>query len=712
MRTLIRSIRNTVSKRPLCFACGLFLFLLFAALYTEWRYALTVGLCALLLAIGALVCFFLCPKGHRFGSMLSAGILFAVSAALLTAHISVEYSYHRKIDSLIGRSGQAVLVVTRPKRVTVYSASCEGRLISLDGKEVGLEGVFYFPYEADLQTGDRLTVDVTLSPIREAGADLSDSYALSQGLFFNAEVNGDSFLKVGKESLFPYSLTAALRDWLTGILKLYLPDDACGLASALFLGDRSGLPEALSLSFGHLGISHTLAVSGLHLGILLGSLSWLLKKLHIPRRAHLWVLLPITLLYILLVGTASVLRAGGMLLLLLFAHRFGRRRDPLTSLFATVTLICLISPFSVLDIGLQLSFLSTFGILLVGLPLTARCQALPSPLRWLTDSLILTASALTFTLPHSIWYFGELSLISPLANLLFVPLITLLLYLIPLLLLLSPLPLLAATPAYALRLLSELTFSAAQLLGGQDSFMLTLELPLVRTIGLIWLALCIVLLCPRKTRSAVIVCTAVFLAFASICVYWHTLEIADGHELFAYSDGENDALLLRDGTRVLLCDASGGGYRFLSDAIEYAERDPAVRVDSLLLTHYHAAMRSTITDLLEDGHIEYLILPLPDSTHADLAATLEERAERGGCSVRYYSKDECMIGYHRYELLIDIESVGAHPLNALTVMYNEQCLLHYAAQTDALPSEQAPLLPANHNAEVPTDPALWNRRYD
>lgn len=709
---ILESMRNTLSKRPLCFACGLFLIVLFTTLYTEWPYALPAGLVALGLAVGALVRFFLYPERHRFLSAFLVGMMLSASVALLTGHFAIGYSYHQKIDPLDGESGQAVLVVTRPTSATTYSTTCEGKLVSLDGEEIGLDGIFTFPYEASLQTGERLTAEITIEPMRgEEDNDLGALYSLSQGLTFSATVSSEGHLKTGNEWLFPSSMSASIKDALSEILMLYLPDDACGLASALLVGDKSNLSSELSDSFRHLGLSHTLAISGLHLGILLGSLTWLLKKLHFPRRAHLWVLVPITLLYMLIVGSPSVMRAGGMLLLMLFAHPLGRKRDSLTSLFVSVSFICLISPYSVLDIGLLLSFFSTFGILLVGLPLTKHYRHLPAILRWLLDSLVFSASAITFTMPFYIWYFGELSLISPIANLLFIPLITLLLYLIPLLLLFSPIPLLAATPAYALRLLTRLTVFAAKLLGSDDTFMLSLELPLIRTVGLIWLLLGIGLLLFRKTRPIVLAWAAVYLIFSGTALCLHTLDTADEHELFAYSDGQNDALLLREGTRVMLCDASGGSYRFLSDAIAYAERDPAVRVDSLLLTHYHQAMLASLNHLLENYAVEYLILPLPDCDHADLATTLENRAKRVGCTVRYYSKEDCLVGYHGYTLLIDSDGEGTHPLNALTVSYDGKPALHYVADGDYSATD-APLLPAFHHADLPPNPSLWNRRYD
>ncbi len=706
-------MRQALRKRPLCFGCGLFLILLYLSVYTEWRYALTAGIISMALLLLCLMPIIIRTNRLKTISPLIAGGLLAAAAAFLTAHCAVQYGYHRLTDPLEGQSGQAVVVVTRPTGSTVYSASCEGKLISLNGDKIELNGIFYFPYEASLKTGDRLLVNVTLSPIRERTDGLAGCYSLSQGLYFTANAEDLPLLKTGETKLFPHSLRQTLRDILSARLLIYLPSQASALADALLLGDKTELDTDLRQAFQHLGISHTLAVSGLHLGILLGGLSLLFKKLHIPRRLHLWLLFPPSILYVLLVGSPSVLRAGGMLFFLLLAHPFGRRRDPLTSLFAVVSLICLISPFSVLDIGLLLSFSSTFGILLIGLPLAARCRSFPKPLTWLFTSLSLTASALTFTLPFSIWYFGEISLLSPLSNLLFVPLITLLLYLLPILLLLSPFPVLAATPAYAARLLSKLTASAAYLLGSDDQFMLSLSPTLIRTAGLIWLAGCIGFLCFRKTRPAVLICTALFLLFSGGYLWFHTVQIAEDRWIYAYSDGQNDALLLHAGTRVMICDASNGSYRFLSAALTLAESDPSVRADSLLLTHYHSLQLSSLPRLLSNSHIEYLILPLPDADHANLAATLAERAIKAGCKVQYYSPEECMVSYHTFQIIIDTDSQGAHPLNDLTVQEkNIKTVFYYTDSSNKPLNGEQIYLPASHSSKLPADDSAWNRRYD
>lgn len=707
MRSLIRPIRSALSKRPLCFACGLFLVVLFLLLYFEWHYTLIAGMLSLALTVGILLLFWLCRRPDRFVLALMLGIQAALTLAFFTAHFSLEYGYHRSIDSLTERTGQAVIVVSRQTDVSVYSTVCEGRLVSLDGEEIGLNGIFYLPYETHLSTGERIAADITLTPIREKPSALSDCYQLSQGLYFKADVTSDSHTLLGHEFIFPYSISGTIKDALSGILMRYLSSDASSLAKALLLGDKTDLPSELSNAFENLGISHALSVSGLHLGILLGSLSWLLKKLHLARKWHLPILLPITLLYIMTVGSASVMRAGGMFLFLLFAYPFGRKRDPLTSLFASVTLICLLSPFSVLDIGLLLSFFSTFGILLVGLPLCQACKPLPSLLRSTVESLILTASATSFTIPFSIGYFGEISLISPLANLLFVPLITALLYLIPILLLSSPFPLLAATPAYLLRVLFRFISFISNTIGGKDTFMLSLDYPIIETLGIVWIVLSAGLLCLRKTRPFVLAGTVVFLSTAGIWVLHHTQSVADCHSVYAYSDGENDALLLRDGTRVMLCDHSNGSYPFLSDAIALAEEDSAIQVDALLITHYHSRLLTTLTHLLSEGKLEYLILPRPDNQYSDLAATLEARALSADCTVHFYSTEECLIGYHRYELTIDCDEEGSHPLNQISVAYDNEEVLTYLADGES----ESLCLPACHESPSAPDLSYWNRSY-
>lgn len=702
-----------ILRRPLALASSLFLLLLFLSLRSSARFTLPAGIVLLLAAlIGFGAVFLFVPairRPLRRGLFLLAGLLLAASLAFLSAYRVTEYGLWKVAAPYDGTIAEVELTVTRVESSTAYSTTLLCDLHRLNGKPAELSGRLRLPYAADLTAGDRIALSVNFSLLRPNGAELTDCYDFSQGILFEALGSEEKYRLLSRSDPFPESRMERFRTSLRRQFYPYLSMDETGLVAALLVGDRSYLSPDLSDAFRNLGISHTLAVSGLHLGILCGSLLWIFRRLRLPRIAQLPVLLPFLLFYMALVGSPSVFRAGGMLLFTFFAYPMGRKRDPLTSLFATVAVICLLSPQSVLDVGLLLSFFATFGILLIALPLTEKVRTLPLLLRAPLTALAVTGAATLFTLPFSVWYFGNWAILSPLANLILVPIITLLLYLAPILLLLSPFPALAYTPALLIKGISEFLKFAGDFFGGSDYLLLELDYPVIKIMAILSTAAVIPLCLFRKTRPLTLAVTVLFLALSGGYCTLHANALLSERTLLPLTDGSNDCLVVQAGTRSMIIDHSEGSHAFLADAIKWAETDPLLRVDTLLITHYHYRQISTLTRLLESGHLEYLILPKPCENDRDIAVTLSRRAMKNGCRVRWYSAEECVIGYH--DVVVEIDFLGRedHPLSTVTVRCGGEQFV-YSADVTGDHSEDA-LQGTHKRPTVPGDDPRWGKRF-
>ena len=680
-----------ILRRPLALTSALFLLLLFFALRSGSPLSLPLGvlfLLATLILVGVRVWFIPAsrPSLGR-GVLLTASLLLAASLAFFSAYRVSAYGPARSVAAYDGATAEAEMTVTKVESATAYSTTLLCRLHTIDGTPAKLTGRLYLPYAANLSVGDRIALTADFSLPSPDGDSLSDCYDYSQGILFEAEGSEDSHRFLSHRDPFPESQLEGLRTAIRRQFYPYLSLEDTGLVSALLIGDRTYLSSDLSHAFRNLGISHTLAVSGLHLGILCGSLIWLLRRLRLPRRAELPILLPILLFYMALVGSPSVLRAGGMLVFTFFAYPMGRRRDSVTSLLATVGVICLISPESVLDIGLLLSFFATLGILLIALPLSEKIRPLPRLIRIPCSALAVTGGATLFTLPFSVWYFGEWAILSPIANLILVPIITLLLYLAPILLLFSPIPPLAHAPALLIRLLSALLGWIGEFVGESD-LLLPLNLPVIGILAAISMGLVMLLCLFRKTRPLTLAVAVIFLTLAGGYCTLHAYTLLGNRSVTPITDSGNDCLLIRAGTRTMLVDHSEGGYTFWADVVTAHEDDPLLKVDTLLLTHYHYRQISAITRLLQDGQLKFLILPKPCEADFDTAKLLAERAIRAGCQVRWYSANENLIGYHDFEVEVEFLGREDHPLSTVTVRYGKQEFI-YSADVTGDPSEDA-----------------------
>lgn len=208
-----------------------------------------------------------------------------------------------------------------------------------------------------------------------------------------------------------------------------LPQDEAALLATLSLGHRSALPTTLRQQFSEVGVSHVLALSGLHLGILVGLLLYVCPRRRRWRAAYYGVVILMIVAFCLLAGLpASLLRAGGMAVFMLLSRVVNRRSRMLQSLFVVTFVLLLVSPLSLLDIGFQLSFLSVLFIGLFMPSLQRRLAHWPRWAKWVAVPLCLSTVAQVGTLPLVLHTFHQFPVYFWLANLLVVPLVTWLLY--------------------------------------------------------------------------------------------------------------------------------------------------------------------------------------------------------------------------------------------------------------------------------------------
>lgn len=264
----------------------------------------------------------------------------------------------------------------------------------------------------------------------------------------------------------------ARRD-LFGLIDRYLSEREGALLKGLLFGERAYLSEELEASFRDAGVLHVLAVSGLHLSILLGLFWWLLQAIGLSIATTYGVLLPATLVYLTLVGfKVSLVRASLMLAFIVLGYALAERglilrrwSDPLQGLSLAAFVILGMAPAALFDVSFQLSFAATVGILLVLLWARPRLQCTLRKLRdrwgnglsryrqfmlWLFEKgaylVLISGAAQLAVAPVIAYHFHRLYLGALLANLIVVPMVTVALWLGVFFLMLAP----VAPPAAAL----------------------------------------------------------------------------------------------------------------------------------------------------------------------------------------------------------------------------------------------------------------------
>ncbi len=197
------------------------------------------------------------------------------------------------------------------------------------------------------------------------------------------------------------------------------------LLAGIILGNQNGMPAELTQAFQATGTTHIIALSGFNVTIIVSSVMVVLVRL-IGRR---WAWIPGLLLVILFVvmsgASASVVRAAVMAVIVQLGLFLGRPIHPARLLSYTALIMLWENPLILLhDLGFQLSFLATFGLVFLSKPLATKLTRIPETLG-LRENLATTLSAIIATEPLLLWRFGRLSLIAPLVNIVVLPMIPL-----------------------------------------------------------------------------------------------------------------------------------------------------------------------------------------------------------------------------------------------------------------------------------------------
>lgn len=201
-----------------------------------------------------------------------------------------------------------------------------------------------------------------------------------------------------------------LHAYFKSALMNHLDGQEEAVALALVLGDKSLLSRETSTSFMNTGALHVLAVSGLHVGLIMQILLALLGQCSrwISRYQALVFVLILMWVYAVLTGLSpSVLRAVFMFTVLTIGELLGKPRDNLNVLFFTAFVLMLIDPFTLFDIGFQLSFCAMLGIFLFYPSVSALFHPKNRLFKWFWDATAIGFAAQLMTTPLSLYYFHQ-----------------------------------------------------------------------------------------------------------------------------------------------------------------------------------------------------------------------------------------------------------------------------------------------------------------
>ncbi|UYQ93002.1 ComEC family competence protein [Chitinophaga horti] len=224
-----------------------------------------------------------------------------------------------------------------------------------------------------------------------------------------------------------------VKQYCLTLVRKHVGGPEAGLAQALLIGYRDEMDEEVVQAYTNTGVVHIIAISGLHLGLIYVSLVWLLSWMPGGRASSL---LKVVVILIVLWGfsivtgaSASVLRSAVMFTMIAIGQFvLVRHTNIFNTLAASAFLLLCYNPCFIMDVGFQLSYLAVLSILIFYKPLYGLWEIRATWLDKLWQMVAVTLSAQLLTIPICLYYFHQFPNFFLLANLVAVPLSTIILY--------------------------------------------------------------------------------------------------------------------------------------------------------------------------------------------------------------------------------------------------------------------------------------------
>ncbi|MFH1052139.1 MAG: ComEC/Rec2 family competence protein [bacterium] len=339
---------------------------------------------------------------------------------------------YQKIPALIQGKIVKTIKVSKTRATFIVQGDFDGQALPYLKNQRILLTIFGLKYRPmKLETGMSIFADVTANtprkpqlttdfPENDFAASLDVKWIASTSSRFVAILNTPSgFLN------FKDKQVKAIQERI----NLLFPENSSPIVTALLTGDKTKLSNETKKLFSYSGTAHVLAVSGLHVGIIATIVFFLLGFIRNNWLKFLIFSFLIISFVILSGMQASALRAGLMAILFVYSKTLQRHANPLNIISIAILLLLIIYPEMLYSAGFQMSVSAIIGIILLFQPIRKFFQTIIKHeniiVNFIISSLAITLSASIIVAPLVAYYFKVYSVVSPLANLLVIPLMTL-----------------------------------------------------------------------------------------------------------------------------------------------------------------------------------------------------------------------------------------------------------------------------------------------
>lgn len=397
-----------------------------------------------------------------------------------------------------------------------------------------------------------------------------------------------------------------IREKLKQNIQELLTKETYALGIGILIGDNSRINEKIVEDFKNSNLSHMLAVSGAHINYVVLTVSILCTKKRAGIKAQRVVTIMMMLFFMELTQmTSSVVRAGISCIIYMLASLLYRKADVINAMAISTLLTLLNNPFKLFDIGFQLSYAGTLGIILF-------CKLINIPiknklLKYLKDSIIISISANIFIIPIMMYQFNTISLTFILSNLLAGPLLGISIILEIIVLLISFMSInIAAIPAKVLNILLILIINIANWFSNIEISKIYVITPQIISIVAYYL-ICAAIILKQKNRKIIVIIMLTVL----IVNFFPTPKKL---RINFIDVGQGDSTLIRTETnKVILIDSGGSTASSSFDVgnkvlLPYLLDRRIKKIDFIIVSHFDADHCQAFETVIDNINVRKVVV--------------------------------------------------------------------------------------------------------
>ncbi len=570
------------------------------------------------------------------------------------------------------------------------------RVEEVNGDNKSYYAILDCKYISDIHPGDRISATVTACDFEDNIHGYSEKKSrLSDGYYLSFESASEEFYEIIVEDVFTPRIAAQnLNFRLSYKLRDVIGGEEGNLSAAMFLGGKHYLSDTTIRDFSRSGASHFLALSGMHMAIIMGALSLVLRLLRVPKVGRAVFLIVTSIFYLILTGmSVSATRSVIMLLWVYLSMIFSYRSDSLTNLSFAGAIILIFSPFAVLDMAFWLSFCATFGII-VFMQIFGEifdkidCQSkviryIKKAAVWVIGLFATTVCAFVglvlviciFTKEYSFY-----TMLSSVALSLPSSCIILFSMLLPFFSFCAPIRAfliqgIRMSGAFALDFCSDISL--------KENVVYSINYDFLIYFAIAFAIVFFVTLAIKLKRKYL-----VFFMYAPIIIgFIFTVNVVNANNVdkvditYLNTSSNSDVIVISNDRTSIICDMSNGSSKAFYSALEIVHKNHATEIEAIMLTDYHTLHIPTLSKLFKSNIVRQLWLPTPidEDSYYKMLSLLDVAADNN-VKTRMYDLGDAVYAFSDVKITLNQDFIerSTVPVTLLSIECNDEKLTYFS----------------------------------